>query len=60
MNAKLMNECDDPESTRDSRTEFGSESDVNESIRASGLERADVLRVTVFARGSSAQSLGHA
>ena len=44
-----MNELDDPESTRDSRTEFGSKSDVNESIRVSGLERADALRMTVFA-----------
>ena len=60
MKAELMNESDDPESTRDGRTEFGSESDVNKSIRASGLERADVPRVTVFARGSLAQSSGHA
>ena len=54
-----MNESDDPESTRDGRTEFGSKSDVNESIRASGLERADAPRVTVFTQGSSAQSSGH-
>ena len=38
-----------PRSTRDARTEFGSELDVNESIRALGLERADALRVTIFA-----------
>ena len=44
-----MNESDDPESTRDTRTEFGSESDVNESIKVSGLERVDVPRVTIFA-----------
>ena len=43
-----MNESDDPESTRDCRTEPGSKSEVNESIRESGLERADVLRVTIF------------
>jgi len=55
-----MNESDDPESMRDARTEFGSKSDVNKSIRASGLERVDAPRVTVFAQGSSAQSLGHA
>ena len=53
-----MNESDNPESTRDSRTEFGSESDVNKSIRALGLERADALRVTVFAQESSVQSSG--
>jgi len=53
-----MNKSDDPKSTRDGRTEFGSESDVNKSIRASGLERADAPRVTVFARGSLAQSSG--
>ena len=48
MNAELMNKSDDPESTRDTRTEFGSKSDVNESIRALGLERGDAPRVTVF------------
>ena len=53
-----MNESDDPESTRDARTKFGSDSDVNKSIRASGLERVDVPRVTVFTQGSSVQSLG--
>jgi len=58
MNAELMNESDDPESMRDGRIEFDSELDVNESIRVLGLERADVLRVTVFAQGSSAQSSG--
>jgi len=31
---ELMNESDDPESMRDTRTEFGSKLDVNESIRA--------------------------
>ena len=43
-----MNKSDDPEFVRDSRTKFGSELDVNESIRALGLERVDVPRVTVF------------
>ena len=49
MNAELMKESDDPKSTRDARTEFGSESDVNEGIRALGLERVGAPRVTVFA-----------
>ena len=50
----IQNESDDLESTRDIRTEFGNESDVDGSIRESGFERADALRVTIFAQGSSA------
>ena len=49
MNAESINESDDLESTRDVRTRFGSELDVNESIRESGFKRADVPRVTIFA-----------
>src|SRR5882724_818599 len=55
-----MKESDDPESTRDFRTIFGRVSDVKESVSESGFERADGLRVRVFARGSSTQSLGRA
>ena len=42
MNAESMSETDDQESTRDIRTEFSIELSVNESIRESGFERADV------------------
>src|SRR5882724_11636266 len=55
-----MKESYDPESTRDFRTIFGRVSDVKESVSESGFERADVLRVRVFARGSSMQSSGRA
>jgi len=55
-----MKESDDPESTRDFRTIFGRVSDVKESVSESGFERADALRVRVFAQGSSTQSSGRA
>ena len=60
MNVESINESEDPESTRDVRTMFGNESDVNESISESGFERADAPRVTIVARGRSVQSSGHA
>src|SRR5882724_801143 len=53
-----MKESEDPESTRDFKTISGSVSDVKESVSESGFERADALRVRVFARGSSTQSSG--
>src|SRR5882724_756526 len=53
-----MKESDDPESTRDFRTMFGRVLDVKESVSESGFERANALRVRVFARGSSTQSSG--
>ena len=55
-----MNESEDPKSTRDAREILGKVSEDSDSIRELGLERADALSVTVVARGSSAQSLGHA
>ena len=58
MNVESMNESDDLESTRDVRTRFSDESDVSESIGELGFKRVDGPRVTIFARGSSAQSLG--
>ena len=51
MNAESINESEDPESTRDVRTRFGNESDINESIRESGFKRADALRVTILHKG---------
>ena len=57
-NVESINESEDLESTRDVRTRFGNGSDVNESISESGFERADAPRVTIFAWGSSVQSLG--
>ena len=48
MNVESINELEDLESTRDIRTRFSSELDVNESIRESGFKRVDVLRVTIF------------
>src|SRR5467141_1027639 len=55
-----MKESEDPESTRDLRIMSGSVSEVRERVRESGFERADALRVMVFARGSSTQSSGRA
>ena len=55
-----MNESEEPESTRDAREILGKVSEDSDSIRESGFERADALSVTVVARGSSAQSSGHA
>jgi len=52
MNTESMKESEDPESTRDFRTVFGRVSDVKESVSESGFERADALRVIVFAQGS--------
>src|SRR5882724_2181750 len=60
MNIESIKESEDPESTRDFKTISGSVSDVKGSVSESGFERADALRVRVFARGSSTQSLGHA
>src|SRR5882724_7731062 len=53
-----MKESEDPESTRDFKTISGRVLDVRERVSESGFERADVLRVRVFARGSSTQSSG--
>src|SRR5882724_7030998 len=55
-----MKESEDLESMRDFRSVFGRVLDVKESVSDSGLERADALRVMVFARGSLTQSSGHA
>ena len=55
-----MNESEDPESTRDASNTLGKVSEDNDNIKESGFERADVLSVTVLARGSSAQSSGRA
>src|SRR5882724_10812612 len=55
-----MKESEDPESMRDFRTVFGRVSDVKESVSESGFERADALRVMVFAQGSLTQSSGRA
>jgi len=49
MNTESMKELEDLESTRDFRTVFGRVLDVKESVSESGFERADVLRVMVFA-----------
>jgi len=48
------------QSTRDFKTISGRVLDVRTRVSESGFERADALRVRVFARGSSMQSLGHA
>jgi len=53
-----MKELEDPESTRDFRTISRRVSEARERVSESGFERADVLRVRVFARGSSTQSSG--
>ena len=60
MKVESMNESEDPESTRDAREILGKVSEDRDSIRESGFERADVPNVTIVARGSSAQSSGHA
>src|SRR5882724_3036572 len=54
-----IKESEDPESTRDFKIISGRVSDVRERVSESGFERADALRVRVFARGSSMQSSGH-
>jgi len=59
MNTESMKESEDPKSTRDFRTVFRRVLDVKESVSESGFERADALRVMVFAQGSLTQSLGH-
>ena len=41
MNAKLIKESDDPESTRDFRVVLGRELVVRESMSELGLERVD-------------------
>src|SRR5882724_3069902 len=53
-----MKELEDPESTRDFKTISGRVSDVRKRVSESGFERADALRVRVFAQGASTQSLG--
>ena len=58
MKVELMNESEDPESTKDARETLGKVSEDNDSIRESGFERADALSVTILAQGSSAQSSG--
>ena len=55
-----MKELEDPESTREFRSISGRVSEVRERVSESGFERADALRVRVFAQGSSMQSSGHA
>ena len=55
-----MNESEDPESTRDTRETLCKVLEDSDSIRESGIERAHAPSVTVLARGSSVQSLGHA
>src|SRR5882724_8600969 len=58
MNTESIKESEDPESTRDFKIISGRVSVVRERVSESGFERADALRVRVFARGSSMQSLG--
>src|SRR5882724_13497215 len=53
-----MKESEDLGSTRDFKTISGRVSDVRKRVSDSGFERADVLRVRIFASGSSAQSSG--
>ena len=60
MNAKLMKQSDDPESTRDLRIVSRSLSEVKESVSESGFARADALSIRGFARGSLTQSSGRA
>src|SRR5882724_7753277 len=55
-----MKESEDPESTRDFKIISGRVSDVRERVSESGFERADALRVMIFARGSLTQSSGRA
>ena len=58
MKVKLMNELEDPESTRDVRDTLGKVLEDTDNIRESGFERVDVPSVTVLAQGSSVQSSG--
>src|SRR5882724_12249318 len=55
-----MKESEDPESTSDFKTISGRVLEFRKRMSESGFERVDVLRVRVFAQGSSMQSLGHA
>ena len=48
MNAELMKQSDDPESTRDLRIVSRSLSEVKESASESGFERVDVLSIRGF------------
>ena len=59
MNAELIKESEDPESTSDLRTVSRRELEVKESVSESGVKRVDVLRVTVLTQGSSMQSSSH-
>src|SRR5882724_11688442 len=54
-----MKESEDPESTRDFKTISGRVLEFRKRMSQSGFERVDVLKVRVFAQGSSMQSLGH-
>ena len=49
MNAELMKQLDDLESTRDLRIMSGSLSEFKESVSESGFERADALSIRGFA-----------
>ena len=49
MKVELINESEDPESTRDTRGTLGKVSEDNDNVRESGFERADVPSVTVLA-----------
>jgi len=51
MNAELMKQSDDLESTRDLRIMPRSLSEVRESVSESGFERADVLSIRGFHKG---------
>jgi len=59
MNAELMKQLDDPESTRYLRIMSKSLAEVKERVSDSGFERADVLSIRGFAQGSLMQSSGH-
>jgi len=56
MNAELMKQVDDLESTRELRIVSRSLSEVKESISESGFERADAVSIRGFTRGSLMQS----
>ena len=49
LNKHRMKESEDPESTRDFKIISGRVSDVRKRVSESGFERADALRVRVFA-----------
>ena len=49
MKVELMNESEDPESTRDARDTLGKVLEDTDNIRESGFERADAPSVTVLA-----------